>query len=103
MGSQDMDAVIAEAFTSSLWPRAVPWVLLDVRDHACIEHALPIPGRLKAAIAIAIGTSQGHPDLFGHLLQPHSIGFSGEEGLAHTDSLPKEDLQVQASGLDHGS
>ena len=84
MGSQDMDAVIAEAFTSSLWPRAVPWVLLDVRDHACIEHALPIPGRLKAAIAIATGTSQGHPDLFATCFNhiPSDLEAIRKQGLA---------------------
>ncbi len=34
-----------------------------------MENALAIVGGIKAAIEIEIGTSEGQPDLFGHLLQ----------------------------------
>ena len=64
-----MDGFVEEAFASALGTLAVPAVLWDVGDQACIEHALAMMRGINATIEVEIGTSEVQPNLFGHLLQ----------------------------------
>ena len=66
---QRMNGGVEQAFASALRGLAVAGILFDVGDQAGIENALPIMRRIKAAIEIEIGPSEGQPDLFGHLFQ----------------------------------
>ena len=52
-----MDSFVEEALTSSLRALAVARILWDVGDQAGIEDALPIAGRIKAAIEVEVGVS----------------------------------------------
>ena len=64
-----MDRGVEEPLAPTLGALAVTGILFDVGDQTGIENALPIMCRIKAAIEIAIGPSEVHPDLFGHLFQ----------------------------------
>jgi hypothetical protein len=67
--SQRMNRGVEEPLAPALGTLAVAGILGDVGDQACIEDALPIVRRIKAAIQIEIGTSEVQPHLFGHFLQ----------------------------------
>jgi len=64
-----MDGGVEEAFAAALGTLAVARVLGDVGDQTGIEDALPIAGRVKAAIEIEIGPSEVQPDLLRHFFQ----------------------------------
>src|SRR5215467_14083858 len=66
---QRMDRFVEEALPSTLRALAVPRLLGDVGDQAGIEDALPIAGRIKAAIEVKVSTSEVQAHLFGHLFQ----------------------------------
>ena len=67
--SQRMHSFVEEALPSTLRALAVPRMLGDGGDQAGIEDALPLAGRITAAIEVEVGTSEIQPNLFGHLLQ----------------------------------
>ena len=58
-----MDGGVEQALPPALGVLTIPGVLWNVGDQAGIENALPIAGRIKAAIEIEIGTSEVQPDL----------------------------------------
>ncbi len=66
---QRTEGGIEEPFAPSLGACAVAGILLDVRDHARIEHARAIVRGIKASVEIQIGSSKVQPDHFGQPLQ----------------------------------
>ena len=49
-----MDRLVEQPFASALGTLAVSWVLLDVRDEACIEDRLAIMPRIESTIQIGV-------------------------------------------------
>ena len=64
-----MDGGIEQALPPALGVLTIPGVLWHVGEQAGIENALPIAGRIKAAIEVEVGSTEISTDLFGHLLQ----------------------------------
>ena len=64
-----MNRGVEEPLAPALGTLTVARILGDVGDQAGIEYALPIAGRIKAAIEVEVGTSEVQPDLLGHLFQ----------------------------------
>src|SRR5919199_83672 len=62
-----MDGGVEQLFAPALGVLTIPGVLGDVGDQAGIEYALPIAGRIKAAIEVEVGTSAVQPDILGPL------------------------------------
>jgi hypothetical protein len=60
---------VEESLAPALGALAVAGIRWDGGEQARIENALPIVRSIKAAIEREIGTSEVHPELFGHLLQ----------------------------------
>src|SRR5712691_9786905 len=50
--------LIEQSLSPSLGGLAIAWVFFDVRNHPCIENALPIACGIKAAIEVEIDASQ---------------------------------------------
>ncbi len=66
---QGMDSFVEEPLPSSLGALAVAWILLNVGEHARIEHARAMVRGIKTCIKIEIRTCQHHTCHVGHALQ----------------------------------
>ena len=64
-----MDGGVEEAFAATLGVLTMPGVLGDVGEQAGVEYALPIAGRITAAIEVEGGPSEVPPHLLRHLFQ----------------------------------
>jgi hypothetical protein len=64
-----MDRLVEEPLTTSLRHLAVAWILLDVRNHPCIEDRLAIGGRIEATIEIEIRAFETQARQLGHPFQ----------------------------------
>jgi hypothetical protein len=67
--SHGMDRFIEQTLSYPLHVLLMARILLDVGDHACIEHALAMVRGIKASIEIQRGSSKLQTDRLGHPLQ----------------------------------
>jgi hypothetical protein len=96
-----MDGSVEQLFAPALGVLTIPGVLGDVGEQAGVEYALPIAGRIKAAIEVEVGPSEVQPHLFRHLFQ-RSQALREQDHICVIDGSHGDGSEHRAMVVDDG-